>query len=61
MGTHALAPPFRIHTPSRTTVLVVLALVAVLALAAAGLAFALALPSGHPTAPAHFQGAILAR
>jgi hypothetical protein len=43
------------------SVLVVLAIVAVLALGVAGLAFALALPGGHPTAPAHFQGAILAR
>jgi hypothetical protein len=57
MGSHALAPPFRIHAPSLTrTWWVLLAIVAVLAITAAGLGLALTLPAGHPTAPAHFQG-----
>jgi predicted small lipoprotein YifL len=56
MGSHALAPPLTLHAPSRTTIWVVLAIAALLALAAAGLALALELPAGQPTAPAQFQG-----
>jgi predicted small lipoprotein YifL len=56
MGSQALAPPLTLHAPSRTTIWVVLAIAAVLALAAAGLVLALELPAGQPTAPAHFQG-----
>jgi hypothetical protein len=61
MGSHVLTPPLTLHAPSRAAVRIVLAIVAVAALAALGLAFALALPAAHPTAPAHFQGDILAR
>jgi hypothetical protein len=56
MGSHALTPTLTLHAPSRTTVWVVLAIAAVLALAAAGLAVALELPAAQPTAPAQFQG-----
>lgn len=55
MGSHALAPPLTLHAPSRATVWIA-AIVAALALGVAGGAFALTLPPGHPTAPAHFQG-----
>ena len=61
MASHALTPPLALGVSSQTTVRVVLAIVAVLALAAAGLGFALTLPAGHPTAPAEFQGEIAAR
>ena len=62
MGSPALAPPLGPHAASRTPAWwVVLAIVAVVALAATGMAFALTLPAGHPTAPAQFHGDILAR
>jgi hypothetical protein len=59
MGSHVLAPPLHLDL-SGARVRVVLAILAVSLLAAAGLALALALPAADPSPPAHFQGDITA-
>jgi hypothetical protein len=63
MGSHVLAPPFRLHARSRVSpakVRLALAILAVSLLAVTGLALALALPAGHSSPPPHFQGDIQA-